>query len=238
LHRGRSQTVHWLRRANLGLVCLTGPCDCREGRTSFTVQGTRLLFRASASSPCQATSRTFRDVQGARRIRRLSTRQISGVALSRSTGWLLNGRLVALGGKRLAAAPLLQEPPDRAGAEPAAHKAAEASIDLRSRTQLDISGDGSLSDVMIGDDVARADDHSGCAFWHSTIVRAPPLRHAAPTSGTSLDQSGICKFIISPSAIMFSFKLAMITRDPERTRNTMSTPNASARTLWALSGPV
>ena len=101
----------------------------------------------------------------------------------------------------------------------------------QSSFQLDISGDGSLSDVMIGDDVARADDHSGCAFWHSTIVRAPPLRHAAPTSGTSLDQSGICKFIISPSAIMFSFKLAMITRDPERTRNTMSTPNASAQDI-------
>ena len=37
---------------------------------------------------------------------------------------------------------------------------------------------------------------------------------------------------------MFSFKLAMITSDPTRTSNTMSTPNASARMLLVLSGPV
>src|SRR5215471_17164761 len=44
-------------------------------------------------------------------------------------------------------------------------------------------------------------------------------------------QRCICKFISSVCGIKFSFKLAMITRDPARTRNTMSTPNASARTL-------
>jgi hypothetical protein len=83
---------------------------------------------------------------------------------------LLNSRLVALDRKRQAGAPFPQESSDGARAEPAVHKAAEASKDLRSRTQLDISGDDSLSDVMIADDIARADDHSGCAFWQSAIV--------------------------------------------------------------------
>src|SRR6516164_4066689 len=57
-------------------------------------------------------------------------------------------------------------------------------------------------------------------------------------SGSRCGQRCICKFISSVCGIKFSFKLAMITRDPARTRNTMSTPNASARTLLVLSGPV
>src|SRR5262252_7766215 len=114
--------------------------------------------------------------------------------LARSTAWPLNSRLVALGGKRLAGAPLLQDSSGRAAAGPAVHKAAEASIDLRSRTQLDIGGDGSLPDVMI----AALHEQmiiSACAFWHSAVVRAPRLRHAAPASGTSLGQRCICTFI-------------------------------------------
>jgi hypothetical protein len=64
---------------------------------------------------------------------------------------------------RKTGAPFLQDSSDRAGAQSAMHQAAEAIVDLRSRTQLDIRGDDGLSDVVIADDIARADDHSGCA---------------------------------------------------------------------------
>ena len=69
-----------------------------------------------------------------------------------------------------------QDSSDRAGAEPAFHQAAEAIVDLRSRAQIDISGDDCLSNIVIADDIARADDHSDCAFWLSGIAQAGLVR--------------------------------------------------------------
>lgn len=78
---------------------------------------------------------------------------------------------------------------------------------------------------------------------HDTALAGciPSLEHDdRPLAGqiVSLGQCCICKFISSVCAAIFSFKLAMITSDPASTRNTMSTPNASARILLVLSGPV
>ena len=47
-----------------------------------------------------------------------------------------------------------------------------------------------------------------------------------------------CISIMSAAGIMLPFRLAMITREPAITSRTMSTPNASASTLFVLSGPV
>ena len=63
------------------------------------------------------------------------------------------------------------------------HQAAEAIVDLRSRTQHAVSGDDSLSDVMIADDIARADDHSDLrllAFWHRASGFGQLLAHLVP----------------------------------------------------------
>jgi hypothetical protein len=51
-------------------------------------------------------------------------------------------------------------------------------------------------------------------------------------------QCCICEFISSAGGIMLAFKSDMIHSDPATTRVTMSTPNASASTLFVLSGPV
>src|SRR5262249_11361154 len=64
------------------------------------------------------------------------------------------------------------------------------------------------------------------------------FRRMLPLDPIPSRQRCICKFIISACGIMFAFRLAMITSDPARTRNTMSTPKASASTLLVLSGPV
>ena len=76
---------------------------------------------------------------------------------------------------------------------------------------------------------------------HALAGCIPSLEHDdRPLAGqiVSLGQCCICKFISSVCAAIFSFKLAMITSDPASTRNTMSTPNASARILLVLSGPL
>jgi hypothetical protein len=52
------------------------------------------------------------------------------------------------------------------------------------------------------------------------------------------DQCCICKFIGSPEGIMFAVMSLMIHSEPATTRKTIRTPNASARTLLVLSGPV
>jgi hypothetical protein len=52
-------------------------------------------------------------------------------------------------------------------------------------------------------------------------------------------QCCICMLIgAADGIIMFSFMSAMIHMEPATTTKTMSTPNASARTLFVLSGPV
>lgn len=65
-------------------------------------------------------------------------------------------------------------------------------------------------------------------------VKIVILKNHFPNAG----QGRTCKLISSVCVIIFSFKFAMITSDPPRTSNTMSTPNASARILLVLSGPV
>ena len=68
--------------------------------------------------------------------------------------------------------PFFQDLGDRAGAQSALHQASEAIIDLRRRAELDISGDDNVPDIAITDDVARADDHSECAFWPAGAPQA------------------------------------------------------------------
>ena len=60
------------------------------------------------------------------------------------------------------------------------HQAAEAIVNLRPRTKLDVGRDHSLSDVVIADDIARADDHSERAFRHSDIGALNLLGDARP----------------------------------------------------------
>src|SRR5438128_1393593 len=48
----------------------------------------------------------------------------------------------------------------------------------------------------------------------------------------------LCRFIMSGLGAMFMFMCAMIQIVPTITRKTMRTPNARARTLLALSGPL
>jgi hypothetical protein len=76
------------------------------------------------------------------------------------------------------------------------------------------------------------------AYTFSLIRRSLSQGRRSKIGVMSSGQCCICKFISSVCAAIFSFKLAMITSDPARTRNTMSTPNASARILLVLSGPV
>ncbi len=49
---------------------------------------------------------------------------------------------------------------------------------------------------------------------------------------------GICMFIMPAGGIMLPFRFVMIKSEPATTKVTMSKPNASASTLFVLSGPV
>jgi hypothetical protein len=60
-------------------------------------------------------------------------------------------------------------------------------------------------------------------------------RHAGSDLSCSL--VCVCKFISWSGDIMLAFRLAMIQSEPATTRVTMSTLNASASTLFVLSGP-
>src|SRR5579864_4864753 len=55
---------------------------------------------------------------------------------------------------------------------------------------------------------------------------------------TPYAQCCICKSISSGGGIMFSLRLVMIHSEPATTTTTMKMPNASASTLFVLSGPV
>jgi hypothetical protein len=68
-------------------------------------------------------------------------------------------------------------------------------------------------------------------------VSASVRHREAPDAGISA-QCCICKFISSGGDIMLPLRSVMIQTDPTTIRNTMSTPNASARTLLVLSGAV
>jgi hypothetical protein len=72
-----------------------------------------------------------------------------------------------------------------------------------------------------------------------TTQHDPPLlANRSRITVMSSGQRYIGKLTNPLCAPIFPLKLAMITSDPARTRNTISIPNASARTLLVLSGPV
>jgi hypothetical protein len=66
----------------------------------------------------------------------------------------------------------LQNLRDGAGAEPALNQTPEAIVNLCSRAKLDIRRDDNVPDIAIADDIARADNHSECAFWPAVAFRA------------------------------------------------------------------
>jgi hypothetical protein len=87
------------------------------------------------------------------------------------------------------------------------------------------------------------DEAAGTPTLRGDIFALSPgsgLNSERSSPPTSISQAIQCciRFIDSADIIMLVFRSVMIQSDPTTTRNTMSTPNASARTLLVLSGAV